>query len=135
MSDNNTQSLPKKPRHMWTRRQIYDMITYRIGHALLRYINPNETVANMFYEADLMDVYLENGGAITAKLTKQLHHIEKAFCIQIYADYTLNDIESVAEWMTEKRGYMALAPTDGMSAADSGLFAKRGFNITRHRQR
>jgi len=107
VQDTDTQSLPKKPRHMWTRRQIYDMITCRIGRAMKRYIDPNETVANMLYEADLMDSYLCNGGEITAKTTKQLRHIERAFHITIHPIYTLNDIEAVSEWMIEKRGYFA----------------------------
>lgn len=134
MPDNDTQSLPTKPRHLWTRRQIYDMITYRIGHAIHRHIDTDETVANMFYEANLMDTYLENGGAITAKLTKQLHQIEKAFLITIYANYTLNDIESVAEWMTEKRGYFALpvSPDHGICSADSIMSVQHGCHV--HRQ-
>ena len=131
MSDNDTQSLLRdpKPKFIWTRRQVYDMITSRIGRAMKRYIDPQETVAKMLYEADLMDEYLENGGAITAKTTKQLHHIERAFHITIYTSYTLNDIESVAEWILEKNGRIDLGSQENATVhVPHPRYYKKNYN-------
>lgn len=93
-----------KPKFLWTRRKIYDMILSKIGHATKCYIDTKSTVAKLFFDTDLMDAYLENNGALTKKLITQLSSIESAFRIKIYASYTLDDIASIAEWALEKQG-------------------------------
>lgn len=108
MLDTTEQSLQStsKPKFLWTRRKIYDMIFSKIGHATKCYVDTETTVAKLFFDADLMDTYLENDGKITKKLISKLSSIESAFRITIYASYTLEDIASVAEWALKRQGRM-----------------------------
>lgn len=102
-----------KPRPFWTTRQIYDMITYRIGHAMHRYVAPDEIIGRMLYEAEFDETAVK-----IAKLTKQLRHIENAFKIKIYASYTMDDIASIAEWSLSKRGRMVDTPYDSTNTGN-----------------
>ncbi len=102
----DTQSLQHvaKQKFMWTRQKIYAAIMSKVKRATKQRVDLDKTVAQMLYEADIVDVCFGTNGKTSANLIKQLHSIESAFDIQIYVTYTLRDIASVAEWWLEKRG-------------------------------
>lgn len=106
MPDTDTQSLQpvQKDKFMWTRQKIYAAIMSKVKRATKQRVDLDKTVAQMLYEADIVDVCFGTNGKTSANLIKQLHGIESAFNITIYASYTLHDVASVAEWWLEKRG-------------------------------
>lgn len=93
-----------KPKFLWTRSKIYAAIMSKVKRATKQRVDLDKTVAQMLYEADIVDVLFGTDGKTSANLIKQLHSIESAFDIQIYASYTLRDVASVAEWWLEKQG-------------------------------
>lgn len=114
MSDINTQSLPPvpRPKFMWTRHAIYAAIVSKIKRATKQKVDLDKTVAELLYDADITDAWFGTGDKTSKNLIKQLHSIEGAFGIQIYATYTLHDVASVAEWWLEKRGRFDSTDTD-----------------------
>lgn len=112
MPDTDTQSLQpvQKSEFMWTRYKIYATIMSKLKRATKQRVDLEKTVAELLYDADIVDAWFGTNGKTSTNLIKQLHSIESAFGIQIYATYTLHDVASVAEWWLEKRG--RFAPTD-----------------------
>lgn len=112
MPDTDTQSLQpvQKSKFMWTRYKIYATIMSKLKRATKQRVDLEKTVAELLYDADIMDAWFGTNGKTSTNLIKQLHSIESAFGIQIYATYTLHDVASVAEWWLEKRG--RFDPTD-----------------------
>ena len=106
MPNTDIQSLQpvQKPKFMWTSQKIYAAIMSKVKRATKQRVDLDKTVAQMLYEADIVDAFFGTNGKTSADLIKQLHNIESAFDIQIYASYTLRDVASVAEWWLEKRG-------------------------------
>ena len=106
MSDTDKQPLQpvQKSKFMWTRYKIYATIMSKLKRATKQRVDLEKTVTELLYDADIMDAWFGTDGKTSTNLIKQLHSIESAFGIQIYATYTLHDVASVAEWWLEKRG-------------------------------
>ncbi len=118
MLDTDTQSLQpeQKSKFMWTRHKIYAAIMSKMKRAIKQRVDLDKTIFELLYDADIVDAFFGTGDKTSKNLIKQLHSIEGAFGIQIYASYTLHDVASVAEWWLEKRGRFDPTDTDIESA-------------------
>lgn len=89
----------KMEKRFWTSRQIYGLIFCRLGRVVKRSIKTTETVQS------LIDEVSGNSG-LSAKLDRQLRHIESVFNIKISLYMTLDEIGQNAQFSMIQSGRM-----------------------------